>query len=482
MNLTIFSRLVIGYLVIFVLAMTVSIYAISQLRQFEEVTRSIINVDNRFLEYKKKMSDIILSMIRYEKKFVIMKDEGLYQQFLRERAVFDSQLSELTLLADGEEARDMIDRLRQHKQHYQTLFDDEVGHLTSGTEYDDEKYRKDKEYAVSVIMASLRDLEEYSQGSTYQKFKKLRKADVRASKVAIVIGLVALIFGIIISIFITISITRPLSVIKKKTADIAKGNFDTEVTMPSPPEIRMLAESFNFMCSRLKEIDRMKSDFFALMSHELRTPLTTIREGVSLYIEGLQRRQEPEKQKRLLTIVHEECNRMINLVNSLLDLSKMEAGMMTYNFCKSDIPPLIARITGEMEPLAMTRNIRLETDIGGDLPLVKIDAERVLQVLRNLVGNALKFTPEEGRVRVLAQAEENVVKVSVSDSGTGISQDKIDTVFSKYHQEALGNSGKIAGTGLGLAIVRQIVNDHGGKVWVENTSEQGSTFSFVLPV
>jgi two-component system sensor histidine kinase GlrK len=482
MRLTIFSRLVIGYLVIFVLAMTVSIYAISHLRQFEKVTRSIINVDNRLIEYKKNLSDILLSMMLYEKKYIFIKDAGLYSQFDLASNDFDRQLTELTAIAEDDKAHAMINRIRHHKQRYQSLFNDEVKHLGSGQRYAEENYKKEKEYAVNEMMESLKQLEAYSQGNTYSKVRELSKVYTRANKVALIIGSVSLIFGIIISILITVNITRPLSIIKKKIADIARGDFGNDLKLSSPPEIEVLAQSFNLMCSKLKEIDKMKSDFISLMSHELRTPLTTIKEGTNLFTESLEELGATEKQKRLMTIINEECNRLIKLVNSLLDLSKMEAGMMVYNFNKSELLPLINKITGEMEPLAETRNIRIETDISGELPLIKMDTERILQVLRNLVGNAVKFTPNEGYVCISACSMDKGVKISVSDSGRGISEQKVIAIFDKYYQDTLATSSKIKGTGLGLAIVKQVVNSHGGKVWVESTSEQGSVFSFVLPV
>lgn len=482
MRLTIFSRLVIGYLVIFVLAMTVSIYAISQLRQFEGMTRSIINFDNRMIEYKKKLSDILLSMMRYEKKYIIIKDQGLYNQFLLADNDFDIQMNKLTALSEDDEVRKMVSTIQSHKQRYRTLFYEEVEYVGSGRQYDDETYQKEKESAVNGIMEVLRNLEAYSQNNTYSKVRKLSRADDRASKVAIISGTVSLIFGIIISILITVSITRPLSIIKKKTMDIAKGDFGHDLKLTSPPEIEVLAKAFNSMCIKLKEIDKMKSDFFSLMSHELRTPLTTIKEGATLFTESMEVAGVTERQKRLLTIINEECNRLIKLVNSLLDLSKMEAGMMVYNFNKAELSPLISRIIGEMGPLAETRNIRIETKISRDLPLVKIDIERMLQVLRNLVGNAVKFTPNEGYVRISARSVDKGVKISVADSGTGISEEKVTAIFDKYYQDTLARSSKIKGTGLGLAIVKQVVNSHGGKVWVESTSEHGSVFSLVLPV
>jgi two-component system sensor histidine kinase GlrK len=482
MKLSIFARLVIGYLAIFLLAMTVSIYTILQLKHLEAVTRSIHFVDNRVIEYEKKLSDVLLSMMRYERKFLIIKDEETYQQFLLAKNDFDMQLREIMAVSDSAKVTELLARINDLHKRYLLLFEEELVYLQSGEQYTSKEYEVEKEAAVNGIVELLKELRDYTQQSTYRKISQLSDADVNASKVAIVIGVVSLISGIIVSIIITVNITRPLSTIKKKTREVADGEFGEDLKLASPPEIAVLAQSFNLMCSRLKELDKMKSDFISLMSHELRTPLTTIREGTNLYLEGLQEGMVPEKRVRLMTIMNEECNRMINLVNSLLDLSKMEAGMMPYNFMNADMAHLIAKITNEMEPLAETKNILLKSIIEKNLPLLKIDTERMLQVLRNLIGNAVKFTPPNGKVKILALSDEAGVKVSVADTGTGISKDKIETVFDKYRQATLANTGKTQGSGLGLSIVRQIVNDHGGKVWVESTSEQGSTFSFVLPV
>ena len=292
--------------------------------------------------------------------------------------------------------------------------------------------------------------------------------------------------GIIISVFITVSITKPLSVIKRKTREIAKGNFESELTLSSPPEIKDLAQAFNLMCAKLKEIDRTKTEFFSLMSHELRTPLTTIKEGTNLFLDSLKGKEITEKQKRLITIINEECNRLINLVNSLLDLSRMEAGMMVYNFTRTDITLLINRITREMEPLTETKSITIETGSSEGLPSVKADIDKILEVLRNLIGNAVKFTHNGGTVRIKAEKttgdQGEFIEVSVEDTGTGIPQDKIGTIFDKFRTVTFGGSGKIIGTGLGLYIVKQIITDHGGKIWVNSITGKGSTFTFALPV
>jgi signal transduction histidine kinase len=233
------------------------------------------------------------------------------------------------------------------------------------------------------------------------------------------------------------------------------------------------------MCSKLKEVDKMKSDFFALMSHELRTPLTAIKEGTNLFLEGAGG-EVTEKQKKLLTIISEESNRLIGLVNSVLDLSKLESGMLTFNFKMVDLPLLIARVVDEVGPLAEAKRIMIGREVG-DLPALSLDPERMLQVLRNLVSNALKFTPRGGTVNIAARCVEKVfVIVSVSDTGPGIPKEHAAAIFDKFRQ--VPGSGRLPGTGLGLAIVKHIIQIHGGTVWVESGTGNGSTFTFQLPV
>ena len=496
MKLTIFSRLVIGYLAIFILAMAVSMYTIFQLYQLETLTRSILAVDNRLIDYEQKLSDILLSLMRNEKKFIIIKEEGLYNQFIQARDDFDKFLEIAGTVSNDVEVRKMLAEIKHLYDKYQSLFQAEVQYLRAGEQYPIDRYNEEKESAINGITEILRELRAYNQQSTYNKIIKLDEIESTAGSVAVVIGITALTIGIIISVFITINITKPLSVIKKKTREISRGNFGDDLTLSSPPEIKELAQAFNLMCTKLKKIDRMKSDFYSLMSHELRTPITTIKEGTNLFLESLKGREVTEKQKRLMTIINEECNRLINLVNSLLDLSKMEAGMMVYNFSQADIISLINKITREMEPLAETNNIIIETGISEGLPPVRADTDKILQVLRNLIGNAVKFTPNGGYVRISARKwvrdsghnpqspmnDREFIEVSVEDTGSGIPKEKMDIIFDKFKRATFGDSSIISGSGLGLFIVKQILTAHGGEIWVRSTLGKGSIFTFILPV
>jgi two-component system sensor histidine kinase GlrK len=482
MKLTIFSRMVISLLAIFILSMAVSVYTIYQLHTLENITNAIVYSDE-LVNFGKQLSYDFLELRKDEKKYIISKDEDFYTSFDEGRAAFESDLKKLLAMADTPEIRDRFEEVEKNYRLYQESFVDEVKYVQSGKDYPQELFEVEKEEIEKVISGVLViELGDYGRERKQGKFKQLIEAEGRTIPVALGITITSLIFIIAISILITINITRPLSAMKKKTREIAKGDFGGHLELSSPPEIKELEQAFNFMCARLQETDKIKSDFYSLMSHELLTPLSSIKEGTSLLIESLKAKDITAKQKKLLAIMTEESNRLIKLVNSLLDLSKMEAGMMVYAFSSADLIVLIRRAVREIEPLAEKKGVTITVEAGRGLPLIQVDTERMLQVLRNLIGNAVKFTPGGGSVHVSARPSEQGIAVSVKDTGVGISKESLTAIFDKFQQDVLTHSSKIKGTGLGLSFVKHIIKDHGGKIWAESTLGQGSTFIFVLPV
>jgi len=160
----------------------------------------------------------------------------------------------------------------------------------------------------------------------------------------------------------------------------------------------------------------------------------------------------------------------------------MEAGMMAYTFESTPLAPLVDKAMLEIAPLVEAKKISLEKRIDEKLPILKIDRERILQALRNLIGNAVKFTPDKGQVTVLARPVDHGVEVSVVDTGPGIPPENLTTIFNKFQQATPSGPSQASGTGLGLAVVRHIISSHGGRIWAESEPGQGSTFTFVLPV
>ena len=479
MRLSLFSRLTFGYLAIFLTVALAGAYAVVQLRHFRELTESILKVDNRILDHEKTLADLLLAQSRAEQKFTITRDEAWYLQFVRLKIDFEGRLQSAFMLQDPA-ATPVLQRIAKDFQRYDEIVNDEARLVRASKPYPQAQYKQDKDTLIDAMLASFEKLRLNQQQLTHTKVTDLAAAADQAGEVSALISIACLLAIVLLSLFITKSITRPIGLLKSKTREIASGNFEGKLLVRSPPEIGELAAAINSMCEKLHELDRLKTDFFASMSHELRTPLTSIKEGTGLLLDGVGG-ETTEKQRKLLGILAEESNRLISVVNSLLDLSKMEAGMMAYDFEVAHVDPLVKRALAEIAPLVEAKRIRLESDVDATLPPVRLDPERILQVLRNLLGNAVKFTPNGGLVRVAAKPANGKLAISVKDSGPGIPAESLISIFEKFNQGNRQTAYARQGTGLGLAIAKTIITSHGGKIWAESEPGDGSTFIFVLP-
>jgi two-component system sensor histidine kinase GlrK len=479
LRLSLFSRLAIGYLSILLMVAAVSSYAIVTLGRFGGLTESILKVDNPILDHEKALADLLLGQSRAEQKYVITKDDAWYLEFVHLKNDFQSRVASATALGDDGVTATLGMIAADHRR-YVELVDGEAGYVAAQKPYPQARYKADKDALVDAMLSGFENLRVEQQRAVATKVANLASVAERAQEVSVAITMVCLIAILLMSLLITRSITGPIGLLKNKTREIAEGNFSANVEVRSPPEIRELAQALNSMSEKLAALDRMKADFVASMSHELRTPLTSIKEGTGLLLDGIGG-PTTEKQQRLLGILAEESNRLISLVNSLLDLSKMEAGMMSYDFTVTNFDPLLKRAVVEIAPLLEAKQISLENGVDGSLPPVRMDAEKILQVLRNLLGNAVKFSPKGGHVRIVANAADGKLEVAVQDSGPGIAAESLLSIFEKFNQGDRQNAAARLGTGLGLAIAKSIILSHGGKIWAESQLGHGSKFIFVLP-
>jgi signal transduction histidine kinase len=233
---------------------------------------------------------------------------------------------------------------------------------------------------------------------------------------------------------------------------------------------------------RLKELDQLKSDFVSNVSHELRTPLTAIKGAVDLLL-----REVPgplnENQTHHLSRVRSNTQHLAGLINDLLDLSKIEEGKIELDAGRVSLGGLLHEVMETVKPIAAEKPVLLEVDVPMPSVLVWADRDKITQVLMNLIGNAIKFTPSDGRVSVSAANDHRGwVRVSIHDAGPGIPASEQEKIFEKFYQVTSDGGPKPKGTGLGLAISKSLVELHGGKIWVESEEGRGSTFSFILPV
>ena len=231
---------------------------------------------------------------------------------------------------------------------------------------------------------------------------------------------------------------------------------------------------------RTKELDRMKSEFVAVVSHEVRTPLTSIKGSLELL--GDERFHVlPPPQKELLHICQANTERLISLINDILDFSKLEASKFSLNFESFDVGKIVPEAVEHIRNLAGIKGIAIDVHVEGSAGLVEADPMRITQVVTNLLGNAIKFSQEKSRIEVWARGNHEEVTVFVRDFGKGISQRDLSRLFQRFAQLDSSTTRKAGGTGLGLVISKGIVEQHGGRIWVDSALGKGSTFYFSLP-
>ena len=230
-----------------------------------------------------------------------------------------------------------------------------------------------------------------------------------------------------------------------------------------------------------REIGQMKTEFVSTVSHELRTPLTSIKGYIDLVLEG-EAGDLTEAQEEFLGIVKDNSDRLVVLINDLLDISRIESGRVVLKIEPVDLGDTLADSVGTFRAVLDAGDIGLEVALPDDLPRVAADRVRVGQVVTNLVSNAVKYSPDGGTITVSARVEVGEVVLSVTDTGIGIGEEDQESLFAKFYRVDSSYTREVGGTGLGLAICKSIVELLGGRIWVESTLGAGSTFSFSLPV
>jgi len=247
-------------------------------------------------------------------------------------------------------------------------------------------------------------------------------------------------------------------------------------------EAKTHKEELELSNKKLKAMYEMQKEFTSTVSHELRTPLASIKTAIDLVLKKMVGTINAD-QEEVLGRAKNNVDRLKRLIDDILDLTKMESGKLQMNFTINDINGVIKEVVESQRDVAASRGLYLKTEFGEGLPLLPFDSDRIIQVLNNLLNNAIKFSKDGGVTITSAnRAQGNHVMVCVKDTGKGIGQKDLSRVFEKFQQVESGGKNEEGGTGLGLAICRQIIERHGGKIWVESKEGEGTRVSFILPV
>ena len=303
---------------------------------------------------------------------------------------------------------------------------------------------------------------------------------------AVIIILIAINAGVV-GFLVSRSITRPIKELYQATQEVEKGNFNIKTEISTNDEIEELSRAFNKTTATLskmdeerKQIDHAKTEFLSITSHELRSPMTPMKAQLQM-LENEYFGKLSRDQKNSLEIVIRNADRLDKIIVDFLEISRIEAARLKFAFRETDLKETVRETVEFMRGFAKDNGVQIAIN-AEELPIIEVDPDRVSQVLRNLINNAIKFTEKGGEILVTAGVEKDHIMFGVKDNGCGINPKNQLRVFEPFYQIEESSSRKHGGTGLGLAICKGIVESQKGKIWVESKPGEGCTFYFTIPM
>jgi len=281
-----------------------------------------------------------------------------------------------------------------------------------------------------------------------------------------------------VSFFLSRRVVTPVRDMTSASHRIAAGHYDERVRERGADELGQLAQSFNLMATQLQGVESMRRQLIGDVAHELRTPLTYIKGSMEGLIDGVLP-ATPETYHQ----IHQEADRLNRLVNDLQELSRVEAGAYELELHPVEFSSLVKTVQKRLGAQFEDNDVQLAINLPVDLPRVLADADRLIQMLTNLLSNALRYTPANGQVTLRASRQDNYLQVEVKDTGIGIPPEHLPHIFTRFYRVDKSRSRQAGGSGIGLTITKYLVEAQGGHIWVESEGDgQGSVFTFTLPV
>lgn len=453
----------------------------------KRTTLALVERDFRVRQIGLSFVDTLLSMERNRKKFLLLKKEEYRDRFFEDLRRLGTGLEELEGLGLTEAERSSWVRLR-------TFWEG----LHAENPFGEQRGGESAQAPAEVPLDEVHRLLGVNQESMKDRITEMGRLEGETIRLGILWGGLSLVVAGGLSFFLVRSVTVPIGLLRQGTREIAEGRFGYRIPLSSQDELGDLADAFNEMAERLQHLDDLKADFMAIVSHELKTPLTSMKEAVELLREGAAGPLN-EKQGHLLDINAQGIEKLAHLVDEILSLTRMEAGMLDLCRTWTDFGRLLEERLVAFRLLAEKKRIALHASLRPDpLPLVQADAERLKQVLDNLLDNAIRFTPAGGRVSIAVEYVDKGLPghrprengggwtsgaglvCRVSDTGEGIPPAERKRVFEKFYQIRRKTS-RSSGSGLGLSIAKHIIEAHGGAIWVEDAAPRGASFVFTLP-
>src|SRR4026209_218812 len=480
-RLSIFWRIVLTSLVIIVVMAGVNLYALFQLRQLTALSANMATRHYPAIQSAKHLLSILYAQLNSEKKYLAVRDATFLQHFDEEVDEFHRGLQTLETQELTPQGIQLLEDIKHLQQDRLTMFRAEFEKDRSFTGALSVDYEGRRDALMDRISIALQQCIDLHETGISVGVSRSRESSAQAEAVTEQLVLLALVFGIALAGFASYTILRPLRQLQTHIKQIGQGNFRTSLNIRAASELRDLVDAVNWMGTKLQELDDMKGEFLAHVSHELRTPMASIQEGTHLLLDEIPGPLSQE-QRTTLRIMADSSRRLITLISTILDLSKMDAGMMEYRIVPTDLKRVTDMSINKVQLLADAKHVQLLLEVPAQRVWVKADALPIEQVLDNLLSNALKFSSEGGIVKVLMTPDPKagVLEVSVTDGGPGIQAEDLPYIFERFYQGSTKTKHATPGSGLGLALAKKVVEAHGGRIWIESEAKKGTTVRFIL--
>lgn len=434
----------------------------------------------------------------YARKYFVGGDPDYVARLQELLGSFDGTLTELRSTTQSTRVREEIERVTTLWKEFSRIlsgYQREPVQQWAGALPEELEARLEKLRAQALLV------HEAALGEIESEGKAARRTGRQAEVISWYTAALALLLCSVISLLIVRSISTRLRELTAGTRVVAEGRFVHQLEASGRDEFSQLARDFNTMTRRLGELDTLKKDFVSHVSHELKSPLASIQETIRLLLDQLPG-PLTEKQKRLLELNLKSAGRLSAMIGNLLDLSRMEAGALQYDIKTHDLRELVRVGVAESELQAAEKRLDIALELPESPLSIECDCDRIIQVVENLLGNAIKFSPGPGTIDVAAGVsvglpeglagrwpprpwtiapDETCLMITVADHGPGVPDAQKEMIFEKFRQTGHGKKMAGQGVGLGLAITRTIVEAHSGAIWVEDNPGGGSQFIILLP-
>ena len=494
------AKLITGFFIVTFLVVAMGGLSLQVIHQTAQQSL-LLDEAHKSVEWSRQIQHELALQMNFTAMALLLKDEATVAKILRANNRFNNYLALIAEAASADE-QGVIDQIRAAQGTALTTVADIANLLRDGKASEAMSLQQNKGYPLYEQIAGLVDQVVAGEQSKMAGLRANVAAATRRTQLLMaVFVIVAILLALLLGFVISWSFIMPVRQAHGFLTEVAKGNFQATIEVPNRDEFGVLADRMNHMSQelhqlyekqrdaglelqrlnrQLTEASRAKSEFLANMSHELRTPMNAILGFIEMLLDDLYG-EVPAELREPLHDVQINGKHLLNLINDVLDLSKIEAGRMELALSEYSVQDVIEAVCASLQSLAAEKGLKFSAKTQPEIPLAYGDGKRVTQCIMNLAGNALKFT-KQGQVEISVERLNGLLRYRVSDTGIGIPPDQLERVFGEFRQVDAAITREYGGTGLGLSITKKFVELHGGRIWVESDLGQGSRFFFEIPL